>query len=320
MGILVVGSVGLDDIEAPAGLRSGILGGACSYFSTMASLYTKVSMVGVVGTDFPQEHIGFFQGRGIDTRGLQIVDGKTFFWSGYYGPNLDDAITRDTQLNVFADFHPVIPNSQREAEFVFLANIDPELQIEVLEQVNAPRLTALDSMNFWIDSKKDVLTQALSMVDVVMLNETEVKMYASNNNLFDSARHILALGPKALIIKRGEHGAMLITRGEDRGHSVFMVPAYPSESVVDPTGAGDTFAAGFMGYVAKTGELSSQTLRQAVVHGAIAGSFAVEDFSIGRLRCLTWKEIMARYSEFRCLTYFDTLPESECQVFRQSIL
>jgi sugar/nucleoside kinase (ribokinase family) len=319
LGILVVGSIGLDSVETPSGRRDRTLGGACTYFSTAASLYTDVSVVGVVGNDFPAEHTTFLRQRGIDLRGLQVVAGRTFFWAGRYGVDLDDAETLDTQLNVFADFHPEIPADLRDSEYVFLANIDPDLQIEVLEQMRRPRLTALDSMNFWITSKSESLSRAISMVDVVFMNETEVKLFSRERNLIQGARRILGLGPSVLVIKRGEHGAMLVTRGEDLGQCFFLTPAYPLETVVDPTGAGDTFAAGFMGHVARTGDLTVESLRQAVVHGTVIASFTVEDFSIDRLRVLTPEEVQARYDEFRHLTYFAAMPEAERQLYCRCI-
>jgi len=303
--ILVVGSVGLDDVQTPAGSRSRTLGGACTYFSTAASLYDRVGMVAVVGADFPQQHVDFFKTRNIDLRGLQIVEGKTFFWAGRYGDDLNDAETLDTQLNVFASFHPIIPDDLRSAEYVFLANIDPDLQIEVLEQMRAPRLTALDSMNFWITGKREALTRAIAMVDVVLFNESEIKQFAQQDNVLVAARQVLTMGPKALVIKRGEYGAMLVTQGPTLGESFFLTAAFPLDNVIDPTGAGDTFAAGFMGYIAKTSDLSVEGLRRAIVHGAIVASFTVQDFSIDRLRTLTMEEIEARYCEFRLLTYFD---------------
>ncbi|MCD6520973.1 MAG: sugar kinase [Anaerolineae bacterium] len=317
MGILVVGSIGLDDIQTPAGRRQRTLGGSCTYFATAASLYAPVSIVGVVGTDFPQEHFEFLRSRNIDLRGLQVVEGKTFFWAGRYGEDFGDAETLETQLNVFADFHPQIPEDLKDSEYVFLANIDPTLQIEVLQQMRAPRLTALDSMNFWISSKKEVLTEAFSMVDIVILNETEVRMFTEESNLLLATRQLLALGPKALIIKRGEHGAMLVTDGQRLGESFFLVPAYPLDSVVDPTGAGDAFAAGFMGYLAREGDLSLRTLRRAVVHGTVVASFTVQDFSIDRLRTLTMAEIEARYNELRYLTSFDPLSAQEFGVLQR---
>lgn len=310
MSIVVVGSVALDHVETPLGQRESALGGACTYFATAASLYGRVHMVGVVGADFPEEHIRFFETRNIDLRGLQIMDGLTFRWAGRYGHDLGDAETLDTQLNVFGAFHPVLPDDVADAPYVFLANIDPELQIEILQQVRAPRLTALDSMDFWMHSKRDTLTCALKMVDIVLLNESEVHLYADEPNLLVAARAILALGPKALVIKRGKHGATLVTH-EAGADGLFMVPAFPVDHVVDPTGAGDTFAAGFMGYLARTGDLSPRGLRRAVVHGTLVASFTVEDFSIDRLRTLTLDDVEARYRAFRWMTHFDTLSLTE---------
>lgn len=310
MSILVVGSIALDHVETPLGCREDALGGACTYFATAASLYDRVHVVGVVGNDFPQEHLRFFESRGIDLRGLQVADGRTFRWAGRYGQDLGDAETLDTQLNVFGDFHPVLPPGADEAPFVFLANIDPDLQIEVLQQVRAPRLTALDSMNFWMHSKRDALTRALRMVDIVLLNESEVRLYAGEANLLLAARAILSLGPRALVIKRGEHGATLVTASAG-ADGLFIAPAYPVETVVDPTGAGDTFAAGFMGYLARSGDLSARGLRRALVHGAVVASFTVEDFSIDRLRSLTLEQIEARYRTLRWMTHFDSLSLTE---------
>lgn len=304
MSILVVGSVAIDDVETPSGRREDALGGACTYFATAASLYAPVHMVAVVGEDFPAEHLAFFRSRDIDLRGLQVRPGRTFRWAGRYGADLGDAQTLDTQLNVFGDFHPVIPDDLRDAPFVFLANIDPDLQIEILQQARAPRLTALDSMNYWMAAKRDALTRALRMVDVVLLNESEVRLYADEPNVLEAARAILSLGPRALVLKRGEYGAALITDGGGPD-GLFVTPAFPVEHVVDPTGAGDTFAAGFVGYLARTGDLSPCGMRRAVVHGALVASFTVEDFSIDRLRGLTLPDVEARYASFRRMTSYD---------------
>lgn len=319
MSILVVGSVGLDSVQTPAGSRVRTLGGACTYFATAASLYERVHIVGVVGSDFPQEHLDFLRGRNIDLRGLQIVEGKTFFWAGRYSEDLDTCETLDTQLNVFADFHPIVPQDLRAVKYVFLANIDPDLQIEVLQQIDAPTLTALDSMNYWITSKKEALTRALGMVDVVLLNQEEVKLFAKESNLLVAARRILQMGPKALVVKKGGHGAMLFTQGKELGLNLFLAPAYPVERVVDPTGAGDTFAAGFMGYLARHGDLSLEALRRAVIHGTVVASFTVQDFSVDRLRTLTLAEIQERYDALRYLTYFESLSPAESQIFRETI-
>lgn len=318
--VLVVGSVALDDIQTPAGCCTRTLGGACTYFAAAASLYTSVSMVAVVGADFPGEHIDFLKSRDVDLTGLQVVEGKTFFWAGRYGEDMGDAETLDTQLNVFADFHPVIPQKLSDAESVFLANIDPDLQLEVLEQVRAPRLTALDSMNFWIASKKESLTRALSRVDIVLLNESEVKQFAEENNLLVAAQHILDLGPRALIVKKGRYGSMLVARGQCLGERLFLASAYPVRDVVDPTGAGDTFAAGFVGYLDKTGDFSWGSLRRAVVHGSVVASFTVQGFGIDRLRTLNMEEIQARYSTFQSLTYFEPMSDVESLGFQRVII
>jgi len=319
LGILVVGSVALDDVTTPYGSRHRTLGGACTYFSTAASLYDQVSIVGVIGEDFPTEHLAFLEQRGIDLRGLQRAEGRTFVWAGRYGEELEDAETLDTQLNVFADFHPTIPEDLRDAQYVFLANIHPELQIEVLEQMRSPRLTALDSMNYWIASSRDVLSRAMSMVDVVLLNEEETRLYSGDMSFLRGAESILDLGPAAVVVKRGSCGAALVTRGDRLRERVFMVPAYPVSRIVDPTGAGDTFAAGFMGFIARAGEITFETLRQAVVHGSVVASFTVEDFSIDRYRTLRRGEITGRYKELRCMTYFDGLCEGEAAMFERRI-
>jgi len=319
LSILVVGSVGLDSVQTPAGSRIRTLGGACTYFATAASLYDRVNIVAVVGSDFPQEHLDFLKGRNVDLRGLQIVEGKTFFWAGCYDQDLDSCETLDTQLNVFADFHPIVPQDLRAVEYIFLANIDPDLQIEVLQQMRAPKLTALDSMNYWITSKRESLTRALAMVDVVLLNQKEVMQFAGEPNLITAARRILEIGPKVLVVKKGEHGSLLFTRGKELGLSLFLAPAYPLERVVDPTGAGDTFAAGFMGYLARSGSFSLEVMRRAVVHGTVVASFTIQDFSVDRLRTLTLQEIQARYDALRYLTYFESLAAAECGAFGESI-
>jgi len=306
LSILVVGSVALDSVETPAGRRERTLGGACTYFATAASLYDRVAMVGVVGDDFPSEHVEFLCSRNVDTCGLQCVEGRTFFWAGRYGADMGDAQTLDTQLNVFADFHPVVPPELCAAEYVFLANIDPDLQLEVLAQVGRPKLIALDSMNYWIESKHAALTRALRAVDVVLLNESEIKQFTGECNVAEAARRVLDLGPRALVIKRGRHGATLMTLGAEGALAPFFVPAYPVERVVDPTGAGDTFAAGFMGYLARAGgHLTLARMRRALVHGAIVASFTIEDFSIDRLRTLTMAQIDVRYAAMRRMTHFE---------------
>lgn len=308
MAIMVVGSVALDSVQTPHGSREASLGGACTYFATAASLFDRVRMVGVVGTDFPEQYLDLLRSRDIDLAGLQILPGETFSWSGRYGVDMGDVETLDTRLNLFSDFHPVVPESYRESPFLFLANIDPDLQLEVLSQVERPRLTALDSMDFWITGKRASLTRAMSLVDLVVLNETEVLMYSSRSRLIDGAEAILDLGPAALVIKRGSEGSMLVTRGNSIGERYFVTPAYLLPAVTDPTGAGDTFAGGMMGYLARTGDLSVSGMRRALVYGTIVASFTVQGFSVDALRNLTLDDIAARYRDYRCMTLYDPSP------------
>jgi sugar/nucleoside kinase (ribokinase family) len=298
VSIVVVGSVALDTVETPFGKVERALGGAATYFSTVASLYTQVQMVGVVGDDFPQEHVEFLEGRGVDLQGLQRKPGQTFHWAGRYDyDNLNNAQTLDTQLGLFADFDPELPESYRGAECVFLANIDPTLQLKVLEQVRQPKLKVLDSMNFWISSNKAKLTEVMRKVDVVLMNEGEALMYGETFSLVTAARKILELGPKVLLAKKGESGAALFA---DRTY--FFAPAYPLETVKDPTGAGDTFAGGFLGYLARGGDYSLAAMKRAVLHGSTVASFTIEDYSIDRLRTLTLADIESRVDHFRHFT------------------
>lgn len=305
MSILVVGSVALDSIETPFGRTEEALGGAATYFSTVASLYDQVNLVAVVGADFPREHVSFLRGRGVDLRGLQVADGLTFRWSGRYDYDMNSAETLSTDLNVFASFRPVLPPEYAGSEYVFLANIDPELQLSVLDQVRAPKLIALDTMNYWIASKRDALTKVLERVDVVLINEAEARQYAGTYNLSQAARDILALGPRALIVKKGEYGAVMFTAGDDLARSCFFAPAYPLEKVLDPTGAGDTFAGGFMGYLARNGLATPQAIRQAIVHGSVVASYTVEGFGLDRLRSLSLADIGRRYEAFVEFTTFE---------------
>lgn len=299
MGIVVVGTVAFDTIETPFGRGENVLGGSATYFSTSASFFSDVSLVAVVGEDFPDEHVQFLQSRDIDVKGLSRIPGKTFHWTGKYGYDLNEAQTLDTQLNVLMEFRPNLPESYRDAEYLFLANIDPELQMEVLEQVRKPRLVACDTMNFWISSKPEALKRVLQKVDIVVINEAEARQFTGEVNLIKAARGIIALGCRRLVIKRGEYGVLMFT-----ADSVFAAPAYPLEEVFDPTGAGDTFAGGFMGYLANTGDLSEDSIRQAIVFGSVMASFNVEDFSLNRMKRLEYKEIEARYKSFKSLTNF----------------
>ena len=302
MGLLVVGSVAFDSVKTPFGEAEDVLGGSATYFSTSASYFTDVSLVAVVGEDFPKKHIDFLKLRNIDTRGLVHAPGKTFRWKGEYGFDLNEARTLDTQLNVFETFRPVLPEEYRGADIVFLANIDPDLQREVLTQVRDPKLVAADTMNFWIEGKRDSLVKTLSQVDILFINDSEARQLTGKPNLVKAAREINAMGPRTIVIKRGEYGVLLFHAG-----SVFSAPAYPLEDVFDPTGAGDTFGGGFMGFIANSMDFSEPTLRQATVMGSVMASYNVEDFSLNRIKDLDYKEIEARFREFKGLSHFDDL-------------
>ena len=302
MDILVIGSVAFDSVETPFGRGDDVLGGSATYFSTSASFFTGVQLVAVVGDDFPEEHKEFLSSRGVDLAGLQTRPGETFRWKGRYGYDLNEAQTLETHLNVFETFHPQLPESYRKAEYVFLANIDPELQLEVLNQVERPKLIACDTMNFWIEGKREALVRTLGHVDILVINEAEVRQLADEANLVKASRAVLTMGPKTLVVKRGEYGVLVFTE-----HSIFSAPAYPLEEVFDPTGAGDTFAGGFMGYLAATNNLSDETIRKATVFGSVMASFTVEDFSLNRLRKLSWSEVEERFRRFQALTAFEGL-------------
>ncbi len=304
MGILVVGSVAFDSVETPFGVVENVLGGSATYFATSASYFTDVSLVAVVGEDFPNEHTSFLESRNIDLRGLVRNPGKTFSWKGKYGYDLNEAQTLETKLNVFETFKPTIPFEYADAEYLFLANIDPELQTDVLSQVKNPRIIASDTMNYWISSKPEALKKVIGKVDILIINDAEARQLSQEPNLVKSARKILSLGVKTLIVKRGEYGVLMFTDS-----TVFSAPAYPLEEVFDPTGAGDTFAGGFMGYLANTGNVSEAGIRQAIVFGSVMASFNVEQFSLDRLRNLSYREIEERYRSFKAMTHFEDLPE-----------
>jgi sugar/nucleoside kinase (ribokinase family) len=301
MPILVVGSVAFDALQTPFGKVDRCIGGSATYFSVAASFFAEVDLVAVVGEDFTEQDAAVFQGRNIDTSGLQRISGeKTFFWSGEYGYDLNVAKTKDTQLNVFANFAPRLSERQRHADVLFLANIDPDLQYDVLKQAERPRLIALDTMNYWITSKHEALERVLREVDLVIINEAEVRQFTGESNLVKGCRQILALGPATLVVKRGEYGVMMITRD-----AIFAAPAYPLENVFDPTGAGDTFAGGFLGYLASRREVHDRELRRAIVFGSVLASFTVEKFSLDRLREISLRDVHERYTDFRALTHFE---------------
>ncbi|MBN1958925.1 MAG: sugar kinase [Desulfuromonadales bacterium] len=299
MSILVVGSVAFDSIATPFGQVEEVLGGSASYFSTAASFFTDVNLVAVVGEDFPREHIDYLNSRNIDLSGLQQSSGKTFRWKGRYDYNLNEAHTLETHLNVFEAFQPDIPDHYRNAEYVFLANIDPELQLDVLNQVSNPKLVACDTMNFWIAGKRHELIRTLAKVDILVINEAEVRQLADEPNLMKAAEIVRGFGPQTLVVKRGEYGVLMFGEG-----SIFSAPAYPLEEVFDPTGAGDTFAGGFVGYLAATRNLDEHNLRKAIVFGTVMASFTVEKFSLDRLKELDYNEIADRYRKIKLLTDF----------------
>jgi sugar/nucleoside kinase (ribokinase family) len=299
--LLVIGSVALDTVETPFGKVQEVLGGSATFFSYAASFFTQVRLVGPVGQDFPAQHVRLLEARGVDVSGLQVAPGRTFRWTGQYGYDLNDATTLDTQLNVLADFRPVLGPDLRRVPFLFLANIDPELQLDVLGQMaERPRLVALDTMNFWIQGKRPALLRVLAEVDVVTINDAEARQLAGEPNLVKAARAIAAMGPKTVVVKRGEYGAVMVSDG-----AFFIVPAYPLEAVWDPTGAGDTFAGGFMGWLAAEGRTDGGAMRRAVVYGSVMASFAVEDFSLNRLVRLTPAEISERNVAFQQLMRLD---------------
>jgi sugar/nucleoside kinase (ribokinase family) len=303
MSLLVVGSVALDSVATPFGKVDDALGGSACYFSTSASFFSDVQLVAVIGDDFPEEHVDFLAGRNINLDGLQRSPGETFRWEGRYEYDLNEAQTLDTQLNVFERFRPQLSETHREAEYVFLANIDPELQLEVLNQVKKPQLVACDTMNFWIGGKRDALIRTLAHVDILIINEAEVRQLADEPNLIKAAEVVRGFGPRILVVKRGEYGVLMFSE-----HSVFAAPAYPLESVFDPTGAGDTFAGGFFGYLAATRNLDDASLRRATIFGTVMASFTVEKFSLERLKTLNHSEIEDRYTHLQAMTTF-SLPE-----------
>jgi len=292
--------VAFDALESPYGRVDRALGGAATYFAVAASFFTHVNLVGIVGDDFTEVDAQIFRGRTIDIDGLERATGKTFFWAGRYSKDLNERVTLTTELNVFAAFKPKLPEKYRKSKYVFLANIAPDLQRDVLHQVKVrPKLAALDTMNYWIERTNAELRETLKRVDILMINDSEARELSSEHNLLRAAKHIFKMGPTTLVVKRGEYGAMMVDK---RG--VFCVPAFPLEEPHDPTGAGDSFAGGFMGYLAGCGDKSDAALRRAMVYGSVLGSFAVEKFGLDRLRHLKRGEIHARARHFAKLTQF----------------
>jgi sugar/nucleoside kinase (ribokinase family) len=321
MPILVVGSVAYDSVSTAAGSREDVLGGSATYFSISASKFAPVAIVAVVGDDFRPQDQSFWEDHKVDLSGLKTHPGKTFRWAGEYShEDVNIRRTLDTQLNVFADFKPELTTYHRQQSYLFLANIDPELQLDVLNQMeNRPALVAVDTMDFWIEGKREALQEVVKAVDVVMMDEREVRLFAGSNvqgnNVVRSARYILSLGPKLVIVKRGDHGVI-----QFMSDSVFAAPAHPLETVVDPTGAGDSFAGGFMGYLAATGDVSPEGFRVATAVASVMGSFAVESFSVERLSSLNRQDVTARFRDYCRLSEFDRLESSEALPWRHAII
>lgn len=300
MSVLVVGSVALDSVETPFGKADEVVGGSGTFFAASASHFCPVQLVGVVGSDYPVHKLDPLRARNVDLAGVEQANGESFRWRGRYRHDLNAAETLETRLGVFSQFRPKIPEGFRQAPYVFLANIDPRLQLEVLKQVERPKLVACDTMNFWIESRRSDLLELLKHVDVILLNDGEARQLTEHSNLVKAARWILQRGPKYVVIKKGEHGAFMFTSS-----TVFFAPAYPLEDVFDPTGAGDSFAGGFIGYLARTGQLDDAHFRRAVVHGSTMGSFAVERFSVQRLLEIGQQDIRERLADFRRLVAFE---------------
>jgi sugar/nucleoside kinase (ribokinase family) len=301
MSILCVGSVALDSVETPFGKAERVLGGSAVYFSAAATVFNPVQMVGVVGDDYPLDDLAFLKGRGADLSGIEQASGESFFWAGRYHYDLNTRDTLETKLGVFADFEPKIPEAFRDARFVFLGNIDPGLQHDVLDQVTAPDVVACDTMNFWIEGARDRLLDLLGRVRILLVNDEEVRQLAGEPNLLKAARWVQERGPEIVVVKKGEHGAILFA-----DDWIFYVPGYPLEEVFDPTGAGDAFAGGFMGHLARANSMGADDLRRAMVYGSALGSFACERFSVERLKDLDGSQVHDRVEEFRRITAFET--------------
>jgi sugar/nucleoside kinase (ribokinase family) len=297
--VLIVGSVAYDSVRTPFGEVTEVLGGAASYASVSASFFSPVRLVGVVGEDFKYEHVAQLAHRDINLAGLRRTPGKTFRWKGYYEYDLNQAHTTATELNVFQDFQPDLPAEYRDSPFVFLANIDPGLQLSVVDQVRLPKIVACDTMNFWIEGARDRVLEVLARCDIALMNDAEARQLSAEPNLIAAGRRILDLGPGAVVIKKGEHGCLMMSHD-----SYFTAPGYPLEEVRDPTGAGDTFAGGLIGYLARCGDTGDEALRRAVICGSVMASFTVEDFSLSRLFRLSPEEIAERYHEITAMTRF----------------
>jgi sugar/nucleoside kinase (ribokinase family) len=300
MSLLITGSVALDSVKTPLQEHHDLLGGSASYASVAASFFGPVQMVGIVGTDFPEKYLALYRKHSIDLDGLQIVDGQTFRWSGEYEWDLNRRRTLSVELNVFETFQPQLPDSYKRTPYVFLANISPQLQMHVLAQVSAPKFVVADTMDLWIATQRDALTDLLRKIDCLVLNESEAREFMKETSLIKAGRLLLAMGPKYVVIKKGEHGCLLF--GKD---FFFSAPAYPLEDIHDPTGAGDCFAGAFTGYLARANRVDHESLRKAVIYGSVIASYCVEDFSLTRLQSLTESEINERYGLFKSMSHFD---------------
>lgn len=299
MSMLVIGSVALDSVETPSDRVEEVLGGSATYFAVAASYFTRVNLVAIVGSDFPENYVNLLKGHSVDLRGLEIRQGKTFRWKGRYGADPNERETLSLCLNVFEDFHPQLTKEYRSSDYVFLANIDPSLHLEILKQLTNSKLIAGDTMDIWIEKRRKALLQMLTKVDIFILNDSEARMLTEEKNLIKAGQDILSLGPKIAIVKKGEHGVLLFSESD-----YFAAPAYPVESLCDPTGAGDSFAGGFLGYLAKNGRADEGNLRKAVIYGSIMASYTVEAFSLDRLKSVTKEDIEGRYQEFENLVRF----------------
>lgn len=300
MPLLVVGSIALDSVETPTESRDDLLGGSAVFFSYAASYFSQVHLVGVVGNDWPSEHTDLLNSRNIDTSGIQVIpDGKTFRWRGKYEPNMNDRETLEVHLNVFEKFDPVLPESYHNCQFLFLANGSPVVQMKVLDQMPGAQLTVADTMDLWISTQHDELMQLLKRIDGLVLNDSEAKLLTDDENLVRAGHKVREMGPKFVIIKKGEHGAMFFSE-----HETYVMPAYPTADVVDPTGAGDSFAGGMMGYLAERGNFEPQTLKEAMAYGTLAASFNVEDFSLERFKKIDREDIDRRMEEYRKMLSF----------------
>ena len=304
MSVLVVGTIALDSIKTPFGEKKEILGGSGVYSAVAASFFTDIELIGPVGNDFPPEHLDFLHSRKIGTAALQKIDGPTFRWGGFYEYDMNQAHTLETKLNVLTKFDPEVPEKLRNAPYVFLANIDPSLQLKVISQLKKPKLLIADTMNFWIESKRDVLHEVIKKVDFMIMNDAEIRQFMETPNIPVAARRLLELGCRGVIVKKGEHGALVFTRD-----SHFSAPSFPQELLRDPTGAGDSFGGAFIGYLARTDDRSDENIRRAAIVGSVMASFNIEDFSLERMRRLKKKEIAERFEAVRLASQFKELPE-----------